>query len=485
MMVWEKAKTALQDVLSESVYSLWIEPLDFHCKEDSQLVLSCPDRYFGAYVNQNYLDLICRKIGEVDASVQKVVVRDCGLPPAADQPVQMRLPSLPSGKSAVRALHPRYTFDDFMVGQSNILAQSACRSMSLLDDAIGTCLYINSSTGLGKTHLTHAIAHQLLENQPMVRLHYLTAQQFASEMVVNIKSNAMDRFKRKYQEQCDVLLVEDMQSLTGKNKTQEELNEVLDCLIKSGKRVVMTANTAPRELKGIDDEFISRMSSGLVTSIQKPDLDTRRRIISRKADQQNIELSQVFIDYLAQHVKGDVRRIESTIIAIGARAALNNNTVDEKLVEEVVKFLTGSTPELTSRSVSELVSAQFKLSLEELRSRSRKRSVAFPRQVAMYLCKQLTSRSLPEIGRRFGGRDHTTVMYAYDKIRKEVEGEWAIALSGLVSVLFGIFVLARPGAGALAMVWVIAIYAFANGILKLMLGFKLRRVKKAMDSATG
>lgn len=411
MMVWEKAKTALQDVLSESVYSLWIEPLDLHSKDDSKLVLSCPDRYFGAYVNQNYLDLISRKIGEIDASIKTVVVRDCGLSPADVQPVQMRLPSVPEGKSAVRALHPRYTFDDFMVGQSNILAQSACRSMSLLDDAIGPCLYINSSTGLGKTHLTHAIAHQLLETQPLVRLHYLTAQQFASEMVMNIKTNAMDRFKRKYQEQCDVLLVEDMQSLTGKNKTQEELNEVLDCLIKSGKRVVMTANTAPRELTGIDDDFISRMSSGLVTSIQKPDLETRRRIISRKAQQQNIGLSQVFIDYLARHVKGDVRRIESTIIAIGARAALNNNEVDEKLVEEVVKFLTGSTPEVTSRAVSELVSAQYKLSLDDLRSRSRKRAIAFPRQVAMFLCRKHTEETLADIGKLFN-RDHSTVMHA-------------------------------------------------------------------------
>ncbi|RZW26614.1 MAG: chromosomal replication initiator protein DnaA [Desulfobulbaceae bacterium] len=410
-MVWEKAKAALQDLLSESVYSLWIEPLNLHGKEDSTLVLSCPDRYFGAYVRQNYLELIGRKIAEIDASIKTVTVTESAPSAAIDHPVQMRLPSVPSGKSVVRALHPRYTFVDFMVGQSNILAQSACRSMSMLDDSIGPCLFINSTTGLGKTHLTHAIAHQLLETQPMVRLHYLTAQQFASEMVVNIKTNKMDHFKRKYQDQCDVLLVEDMQNLTGKSKTQEELNEVLDCLIKSGKRVVMTANTSPRELKGIDDEFISRMSSGLVTSIQKPDLDTRRRIISRKAQQQNVELPQVFVDYLARHVKGDVRKIESTIIAIGARAALNDNTVDEKLVEEVVKYLAGSTPELTSRGITELVSDQFKLSLEELRSKTRKRAIAFPRQVAMYLCRKHTEETLAEIGKVFN-RDHSTVMHA-------------------------------------------------------------------------
>lgn len=173
----------------------------------------------------------------------------------------------------------------------------------------------------------------------------------------------------------------------------------------------MTANTSPRELTGIDDEFRSRMSSGLVTSIQKPDLETRRRIIRRKAQQQDIELPQVFVDYLARHVKEDVRRLESTIIAIGARAALNNDTVDEKLLEEVVDYLSASALELTTQAVSELVCAQFKVSIDELRSRSRKRSIAFPRQIAMYLCRKHTEETLSEIGKNFR-RDHSTVMHA-------------------------------------------------------------------------
>ena len=412
MMVWEKAKETLQSSLSESVFSLWIEPLKVSGRTGSQLVLSCPDRYFGAYVTQNYLELITHKVIELDGAIETVAISDDG-GSAIDcsAPNQLRLPSLPEGKSMVRALHPRYTFDDFMVGQSNILAQSACRSMSILDDSIGPCLYINSTTGLGKTHLTHAIAHQILDSQPMTRLHYLTAQQFAAEMVQNIRSNAMDNFKRKYQERCDILLVEDMQSLTGKKKTQQELNEVLDYLIKSGKRVVMTANKTPRELADIDDDFRSRMSSGLITSIHKPDLDTRCRIITKKAAQQNINLPDVFVDYLAQYVTGDVRQIESTIIAIGARAALNNNTVNEKLIEEVVQFLTGSTKILTARTISELVGRQFKVSLDEMQSKTRKRSVAFPRQVAMYLSRKHTEDTLADIGKVFK-RDHSTVMHS-------------------------------------------------------------------------
>lgn len=412
MKVWNQARERLQDILSNNVFSLWIEPLSVNERAGDSLSLRCPDRYFGAYVTQNYLEIISQVVAECDNSIKHVRINACCRPTAPSQePQQLRLPSLPDGASSTRALHPRYTFANFMVGESNILAQSACRSMSQLDDAIGPCLYINSTTGLGKTHLSHAIAHQILDLSPMTRLQYLTAQQFAAEMVNNIKSNAMDAFKRKYHEQCDILLVEDMQSLTGKKKTQQELNEVLDTLIKLGKRVVMTADKAPRELVGIDDDFRSRMSSGLVTSIQKPDMDTRCRIIRRKAQQQNLQLADPYVDYLAQHIKGDVRRIESALIAINARASLKQGLIDDQLIEDVVRALVGGSRELTSRAICELVVQQFKVPLADLQSKSRKKCIAFPRQVAMYLSRKHTEETLADIGRVFN-RDHSTVMHA-------------------------------------------------------------------------
>jgi chromosomal replication initiator protein len=412
MMVWKRAKKKLQDVLSENIYTLWIEPLEVQQKDGTNLLLSCPDRYFAAYVSQNFLPLICEKVAEVDGEIARVCINETSCSaPRRPEPSQLRLPSVPKNNSSTRSLHPRYTFDDFMVGDSNILAQSACRSMSSLNDAIGPCLYINSSTGLGKTHLTHAIAHTILDESPSTRLHYLTAQQFASEMVQNIRTNGMNDFKQKYHSNCDILLVEDVQCLIGKKKTQQELNEVLDALIKSGKRVVFTANKSPRELAGIDDDIRSRMSSGLVTSIQKPDLATRARIIRRKAEQHNLVLQEAFVDYLAQHVKGDVRRIESAIIAVSARASLNNGQIDEKLVEEVVTFLVGTPRALSAHSICELVGRQFKVSLDDLQSRSRKKAIAFPRQVAMYLSRKHTEETLAEIGRAMN-RDHSTVMHS-------------------------------------------------------------------------
>ena len=324
---------------------------------------------------------------------------------------QLRLPHVPAGASCVRALHPRYTFSEFMVGESNILAQSACRSISDMDDSIGPCLYINSSTGLGKSHLTQAVAHHIISASPMTRLHYVTAQQFSSEMVRGIKADAMDGFKQKYHEHCDILLVEDVHSLTGKKKTQEEFDEILDSLIKSGKRVIFTANRAPRDLDGIDGEFCSRMASGLVTTIQAPDLTTRQRIVRNKLLYYQLKLPEELVEYLAKHIKGDVRRIESAIIAIRARTKLMACPVTPDLVQEVVRTIVGEPRIVTTETISEFIGGQFRVSMQEMQSRSRKKSLTFPRQVAMYLCRKHTGESLIDIGKTFH-RDHFTVLHS-------------------------------------------------------------------------
>ncbi len=412
-MVWDKAKEILQEELGENVFTLWIEPLACEQVQDDRIRLGCPDRFFSAYVAQHYLHIIQEKVNQADPHPRKVLLcesRNRPLLPST-KGGQLRLPTFPVGGSCVRALHPRYTFDQFMVGESNILAHSACRSISVNDDSIGPCLYINSSTGLGKSHLTQAVAHLIQVESPMTRLHYMTAQQFSSEMVRDIRANSMELFKRKYHENCDILLVEDVHSLTGKKKTQEELNELLDSLIKSGKRVILTANRSPRELEGIDGEFRSRMASGLVTTIQAPDLRTRERIVLNKLQFHQLHLPESFVTYLAQHIKGDVRQIESAIIAIRAKARLMVCPVEMDLVKEVVRTVVGEPKTLSSRMISEFVGTQFRVSIQEMQSRSRKKALTFPRQVAMYLCRKHTRESLVDIGRAFN-RDHSTVLHS-------------------------------------------------------------------------
>jgi len=418
-MVWDKAKECIKNNLAKNVFDLWIEPLQYVQLQGNQLYLSSPDRFFSAYVKQNFISLIEEKVRENGMESAEVIfceaVRQSPSAFVAEKKsaarTQMRLPNVPVNNSQFRALHPRYTFDEFMVGESNIMAQSACKSMVARDDSVGPCLYINSSTGLGKSHLTHAVAHQVLAQSPMTRLHYVTAKQFAAEMVRGIKTNTMDNFKTKYLEHCDILLVEDIHSLTGKKKTQEELNEVLDSLIKSGKRVIITSNSAPRDLVGIDGEFRSRMTSGLVTSIQAPDVVTRTRIVEKKAAQQQLCLDEELVSYLANNIRGDVRQIESALIAIRAKAGLAGGYVDLNLLREVVASVVGVEQLLSSEMICELVSGQFNVSVTEMQSRSRKRSVSFPRQIAMYLSRKYTDDSLADIGKVLH-RDHSTVLHA-------------------------------------------------------------------------
>lgn len=412
-MVWEKAKTRLKEHLGTSVYALWVKPLECIGVDETKIQLACPDRFYKAHLERNHLSLIQSTIHELNGASCIVQLSDKSVEalPAIAPKAQLRLPHMPVRRSTVRALHPRYTFDAFMVGESNLLAQSACKSLVNGDDTVGSCIYINSSTGLGKSHLTHAVAHTLLAESPATRIRYVTAQQFASEMVRGIQTGSMDQFKSAYHDQCDFLLVEDIHALKGKKKTQEELNELLDSLIKSGKRVILTANNSPRDLKGIDGEFKSRMGAGLVTTIQAPDIATRYRIVESKAAMSGIDLGEEAIGYISQQVHGDIRRIESTLLGIRSKTSLTGGAVTMDLVREVVAEVAGISKNLTTALIGEIIGREFQVSYKDLQSRSRKKIITFPRQVAMYLGRKHTTESLGDIGRTFN-RNHATVLHS-------------------------------------------------------------------------
>jgi chromosomal replication initiator protein len=312
-----------------------------------------------------------------------------------------------------------------MVGESNLLAHSACHALANGETSFGSSLYINAGSGLGKSHLTHAVAHSIVNNFPGTRLYYLTAQQFSSEMVSGIKSNTMDEFKAKYHNNCDVLLIEDVHSLTGKVKTQEEINELLDVLMKSGKRIILTGSNAPRELKNIDEGFRSRMSAGLISTINPPDLQTSRLIIRRKAANSNLELDDDMVEYLAQSIKGDIRKIESAIVGLKAKSSLLKRVPDLAMAKEVVAEIVGSSQELSAELIRDFIARQFKITVSDLQSKSRRKTIAFPRQVSMYLARKYTDQGLVEIGKAFK-RDHSTVLHSVRVISEAISRNGSI-----------------------------------------------------------
>ena len=426
-MLWNSIKTSLHGTLSESEFNLWIKPLECRKQDGQALELVGPDRFFCAWVEDRYLGLIrntAKELGDV-ASIQLKVAESRPVQVESNGSGQLRLPGIASGGARLRSLHPAFTFEQFMVGESNLLAQSACHALATGDSTYGNCLFMNSSTGLGKSHLTQAVVHQVLRSAPSTRLHYLTAQQFSAEMVKGIRSNSMEQFSNKYVNDCDMLLVEDIHTLTGKNKTQEELNTVLDYLLKSGRRVILTSALAPSKIAGIDDDFRSRMTSGLVTGIESPDYATRARIIRHKLQLHGLGGDDDLVGFMAESLKGDIRRMESAIIGIKAKSRLHNVPPDLSIAKEVIYGLVGRSIEITGESIRDLIGDQFRVSIDDLRSRSRKRSVTFPRQMAMYLTRKYTSHSLADIGNMYN-RDHSTVLYAIKTITKDMSRETSI-----------------------------------------------------------
>ncbi len=420
-MLWETIKESLHQVLPENEYSLWIKPLSCETCGEEELKLAAPDRFFCSWIEDRYLDLIRNTAEEVSGSslaVQLSVSGQAALALEDTRRGQLRLPGTTPHVNRIRSLHPAYTFDQFMVGESNVVARSACDALAKGDNSFGNCLFMNSSTGLGKSHLTQAVVHQVFDSAPSTRLHYLTAQQFSAEMVKNIRSKSMEQFSHKYVKNCDMLLVEDVHTLAGKNKTQEELNTVLDYLIKSGRRVILTSAVAPRKLEGLDEDFRSRMTSGLVAGIQAPEYETRARIIRHKAGNHNLELSDEMVDLLARRLKGDIRRTESALVGIRAKSCLRNGAPDMALVREVLHGLMGAPARLDGKIIRDFIGCQYNVSVEDLKSKSRKRSITFPRQIGMYLTRKFTEQSLADIGALYN-RDHSTVLHAIKVITRD------------------------------------------------------------------
>lgn len=418
-MYWQDVREVLRRNLPESVFALWIEPLQCRLADRQTLELAGPDRFFCSWVADNYQKEI--EAALVSAGFPGVSVRfavDAAAAERASQGEQLRLPAMPEGRSHVRTLHPRYTFDEFMVGESNALAFSACEAIANGDTGMGPCVFIHSGTGLGKSHLTHAVAHHLVNHSPNLRLHYLTSQQLTAEVVRHIKSNTMEHFKEKYHRQCDVLLMEDVHALAGRVKTQAELAEAIDVLMETGRRIIFTGSLAPRDIPNLDVGMRSRFSAGLITSINPPDMRTRRLIIVHKARYHRLSLTEELVDYLAEHVKGDIRRVESAIIGLKAKANLLKASPNLDMVKEVVAAIVGQHLRLSSGAIRDFVARQFQVSVADMQSKSRKKAVAFPRQISMFLARKLTDEALSDIGKAMN-RDHSTVVHS---IRVITEG---------------------------------------------------------------
>lgn len=439
--LWSKARIELATRLSPEVVETWFEPTALSAVEDGALVIRVPNRFHGEWLTMNYADVVlevCRDVLEQAGEPGLVPTRlRCTIDPSltvsraletaptsvGNVPSPVPVPSpAPRSEPPRPELNPKYTFDSFVVGSSNQLAHAASVAAASQPGKRYNPLFLCGGTGLGKTHLVNAIGQQIVANHPGARILYVSAEKFTNDFISAIKNHQMEQFRATYREGCDVLLMDDIQFIAKRESTMEEFFHTFNALHHLDKQIVVTSDVYPEHLDGMESRIISRFQSGMVADIQAPDVDTRVAILEKKAEVEGIELDKGVANFLAQSVKSNVRELEGTLLRLAVQAELLGKRMDLELARQAMR---ASSLRLdTAASVEDIQKAvceYYGLRLVDLKSKRRHRSVSFPRMLAMYLCRQHLGTSYPELGDRFGGKDHTTVIHAIRKITGLVE----------------------------------------------------------------
>jgi chromosomal replication initiator protein len=421
--LWQITRKDLAERISENNLKLWIDPLIPLENKGKVLTLGCPNRFFLAWIREHYLPLIletlhktCGRDDEVEGVDLQVAPHQKGSA-SPNEPLarQQELPHVAARTSAPLRFNPKFTFETFVVGNTNQYAYSAVQAMANGRELNTDSLYLLSDHGLGKSHLSQALGHHVLRHRNGARVYYLTAEDFTNELVYSLKNRCVEDFKNKYRRACDVLVLEEVHFLSGKEKVQNELCYALDCLAENGKKVVLTSARLPREIPRLGKSFASRLSNCLISTIEPPDYATRLRILERKARDYGLNVRTEVLEFMAERIKRDVRQMESCLNSLGAKSRLMNRPVDMTLAQETLGDLVGLSRDLTVEAVIKQVCRYYQVARDDLVSRSRKKEHVLPRNVGIYLTRRLTDMSLQAIGKAFG-RNHSTILHSVNLI---------------------------------------------------------------------
>jgi chromosomal replication initiator protein len=421
--LWAATREILHRNLSENNFKLWIDPLQPIRLDGQTLFLGCPNRFFLSWVKENYYSELVGALKDQGANGTRVenVELEVAVVPKAEpgtrvqgQP-QLELPILEVHRRAPLRFNPKFTFDRFVVGAANQYAYSAARAMANGRELNTDSLFILSDHGLGKSHLSHALGQHVVTNDARSRVYYLTAEDFTNELVYSIKNHCAEDFKKKYRRECDVLVLEEVHFLSGKEKVQAELAYTLDNLIENRKRVIFTSAKLPKDIPRLSRQFASRLSNSLISTIEAPDYETRLRIIESKGLENGLKLSDAVLEYMAHHLRRDIRHMESCLNSLGAKSRLLKRSIDLEMARETLADLVEGNGACSAEAIREIVCHYFQVTQEELRSSSRRKNVVLPRNLGMYLSRRLTDLSLDGIGKVFG-RNHSTVLYSVNLI---------------------------------------------------------------------
>lgn len=430
--IWSSALSALQPRLGKHTFEMWLAPIRMGRVDGTTLHLVAPNRFLQEWFETHYLDTVLdeiesqtktRYVALVEVSADEDPHGAPSAQPGVPEPAPIEPTPVPIVKRLKRAeppkgLAPRYRFESFITGGSNELAASAAMAAADEPGSRFNPLFLYGGVGLGKTHLLHAVGHHIHETRPELRIVYLSAERFMNEFVTAVRHNGFDAFRAKYREDCDVLLLDDVQFIAGRDRTMDEFFHVFNALYEAGKQIMCTADRVPADMPGMEERLTSRLNWGLVADIKAPDLETRIAIISQKAERDRIDIAPDVCMTLATLVRSNVRELEGALLRVAAFASLKGRPITADFVRDVLGEAAASAapPPVSVEAIQKAVATYFSVRVSDLKGPRRHRGISRPRMIAMYLSRELTSSSFPEIGLRFGGKDHSTVINACKRI---------------------------------------------------------------------
>ncbi len=419
--VWEEILLLIENRMSKQGYDTWFSQSRLHSLDGNRLLIEVPSKFHRDMIKDRYWDTLTDVIKEV-AKRDDMEIDFFVQPQQAKKSVRQVKEEKKEGREDKLSLYEKkYTFANFVVGPSNQFAHAAAKAVADTPGRAYNPLFIYSGVGLGKTHLINAIGHHIQSKSPRTKTAYLSSEQFTNELINRMSQHRMEEFRQKYRN-MDVLLIDDIQFIAGKERTQEEFFHTFNTLYEAQKQIVLTSDRQPKDIPDIEERLRSRFECGLIADIQVPDLETRIAILKKKAEVWAIRLPDDVAEYLATMMKSNIRELEGGLVKLGAVSSLTNTEITQELAKNELKHLLESRDRIiTNELVQKVVCEAFGVKSSDLKSKRRTRAVVLPRHVAMYLCRTLAGSSLPEIGNFFGGKDHSTVIHACKAIEEKKE----------------------------------------------------------------
>ncbi|MBP2002360.1 chromosomal replication initiator protein [Paenibacillus shirakamiensis] len=423
--IWQQILSIIQTKLSKPSYDTWFKATKAVSITEQTIVISAPTTFAVEWLESRYTKLVATTVLEVlDKHVDVSFVIEEARPNDFSFPQTQSPPPVQIEETISHMLNPKYTFDTFVIGSGNRFAHAASLAVAEAPARAYNPLFLYGGVGLGKTHLMHAIGHYILEHSPSSKVVYISSEKFTNEFINSIRDNRAESFRNKYRN-IDILLIDDIQFLAGKESTQEEFFHTFNALHEERKQIIISSDRPPKEIPTLEERLRSRFEWGLITDIQPPDLETRIAILRKKAKAENLDIPNEAMMYIANQIDTNIRELEGALIRVVAYSSLINQDVTTHLAAEALKdIIPSSRPKMiTIQDIQAKVGDYYNLRMEDFKARKRTKAIAFPRQIAMYLSRELTDYSLPKIGEAFGGRDHTTVIHAHEKITQNLKAD--------------------------------------------------------------